>query len=176
MVRFPKQTGFLNFSSNCNVKLYAVSIWRYFLSYDLRWKSSPDLCQVNRLWTSWTLCQNGRTWYQLFGNFRNFKQVHFSNFPSNYKEKSCGFGVWRVFSFLFRLGRKKEPPIAPINLLADFAGGGLTCAMGIMAALLERSTSGQGQIIDSNMVEGAAYAGGIKLCFKLFISDFCPHF
>ena len=60
--------------------------------------------------------------------------------------------------------------------MADFAGGGLTCAMGIMAALLERSTSGQGQIIDSNMVEGAAYAGGIKLYFKLFRSDFYPHF
>ena len=59
--------------------------------------------------------------------------------------------------------------------MADFAGGGLTCAMGIMAALLERSTSGQGQIIDSNMVEGAAYAGEIKLYFKIFRSDFCPH-
>ena len=59
--------------------------------------------------------------------------------------------------------------------MADFAGGGLTCAMGIMAALLERSTSGQGQIIDSNMVEGAAYAGEIKLYSKLFRSDFCPH-
>ena len=45
---------------------------------------------------------------------------------------------------LSRLGRKKEPPIAPINLLADFAGGGLTCAMGIMAALLERNSSGKG--------------------------------
>ena len=60
---------------------------------------------------------------------------------------------------LSRLGRKNEPPIAPINLLADFAGGGMSCAMGIMAALLERSTSGKGQIIDANMVEGAAYAG-----------------
>lgn len=45
---------------------------------------------------------------------------------------------------LSRLGRKNEPPIAPINLLADFAGGGMTCAMGIMAALLERNASGKG--------------------------------
>ena len=45
---------------------------------------------------------------------------------------------------LSRLGRKNEPPIAPINLLADFAGGGMTCAMGIMAALLERNDSGKG--------------------------------
>ncbi len=41
--------------------------------------------------------------------------------------------------------------------MADFAGGGLTCAMGIMAALLERSQSDKGQVVDSSMVEGAAY-------------------
>ena len=58
---------------------------------------------------------------------------------------------------LSKLGRKDENPIAPVNLLADFAGGGLTCAMGIMAALFERSKSGKGQVIDSSMVEGAAY-------------------
>ena len=57
------------------------------------------------------------------------------------------------------LGRKHEPPLPPVNLLADFAGGSFTCAMGIMAALLERTTSGQGQVIDSCMVEGAAYVG-----------------
>jgi len=60
---------------------------------------------------------------------------------------------------LSSLGRKGENPLAPINLLADFAGGSFVCAMGIMAALLERSTSGKGQVIDSCMVEGAAYVG-----------------
>ncbi|XP_023335153.1 alpha-methylacyl-CoA racemase [Eurytemora carolleeae] len=58
---------------------------------------------------------------------------------------------------LSSLGRKGENPYAPINLLADFAGGSFVCAMGIMAALLERSVSGKGQVIDSCMVEGAAY-------------------
>ncbi len=48
-----------------------------------------------------------------------------------------------VLSFL---GRKNENPLAPINLLADFAGGSFVCAMGIMAALLERSSSGKGQV------------------------------
>ena len=42
--------------------------------------------------------------------------------------------------------------------------------MGIMAALLERSTSGQGQIIDSNMVEGAAYAGETQLYTFFYFS------
>ena len=59
-----------------------------------------------------------------------------------------------------------------MNLLADFAGGSFVCALGIMAALLERGSSGKGQVlltlhlgnfflqvIDSNMVEGAAYVG-----------------
>ncbi|KAL5005398.1 hypothetical protein ScPMuIL_018854 [Solemya velum] len=59
-----------------------------------------------------------------------------------------------VLSFL---GRKSGPPHPPVNLLADFAGGGMTCALGIMMALFERSKSGKGQVIDANMVEGSAY-------------------
>ncbi|XP_068150764.1 alpha-methylacyl-CoA racemase [Drosophila tropicalis] len=58
---------------------------------------------------------------------------------------------------LSMLGRKHEKPTAPINLLADFAGGSVICALGICLALLERYRSGQGQIVDSSMVEGAAY-------------------
>ncbi|XP_004447823.1 alpha-methylacyl-CoA racemase [Dasypus novemcinctus] len=58
---------------------------------------------------------------------------------------------------LSRLGRSGENPQAPLNLLADFAGGGLMCALGIMMALFERTRSGQGQVIDANMVEGTAY-------------------
>lgn len=57
------------------------------------------------------------------------------------------------------LGRSGEKPYAPLNLLADFGGGGLTCALGIVLALLERTKSGKGQIIDASMVEGAAYMG-----------------
>lgn len=53
---------------------------------------------------------------------------------------------------LSMLGRSSEKPYAPLNLVADFAGGGLMCALGIVLALLERSKSGQGQIIDASMV------------------------
>ncbi|KAM6902684.1 alpha-methylacyl-CoA racemase [Xenentodon cancila] len=60
---------------------------------------------------------------------------------------------------LSRLGRSGEKPYAPLNLVADFAGGGLTCALGIVLALLEQTKSGKGQIIDASMVEGAAYTG-----------------
>lgn len=57
------------------------------------------------------------------------------------------------------LGRKSEKPTAPINFMADLAGGSLMCAFGILMALLERTKSGQGQIIDSAMVDGTAYIG-----------------
>ena len=54
------------------------------------------------------------------------------------------------------LGRAGQPPTAPINLLADFAGGGMLLALGIAAALYERERSGQGQVIDAAMIDGAA--------------------
>lgn len=53
---------------------------------------------------------------------------------------------------LSQFGRKGETPHAPINLMGDFAGGGMVCALGICMALFERSRSGKGQIIDANMV------------------------
>lgn len=56
-------------------------------------------------------------------------------------------------------GRSNEKPTPPINFVADFAGGGLLCAFGICAALLERERSGLGQIVDNSMVEGSAYIG-----------------
>jgi alpha-methylacyl-CoA racemase len=58
---------------------------------------------------------------------------------------------------LSTIGRKGEKPLAPINLLGDFAGGGMLCAMGIAFALLERTRSGRGQVIDAAMVDGAAH-------------------
>jgi hypothetical protein len=45
-----------------------------------------------------------------------------------------------------------EKPTFPLNLLADFGGGGLACANGILLALIERERSGRGQIINTDMV------------------------
>ncbi|XP_070542938.1 alpha-methylacyl-CoA racemase-like [Ptychodera flava] len=60
---------------------------------------------------------------------------------------------------LSKLGRHGEKPTAPLNLIADFAGGGLMCAMGVLLALLERHKSGRGQVIDASMVDGCSYIG-----------------
>lgn len=47
-------------------------------------------------------------------------------------------------------------PVPPLNLVADFGGGGLLAAYGIVAALFERERSGKGQWIDAAMIDGAA--------------------
>ena len=53
---------------------------------------------------------------------------------------------------LSKFGRKDQKPTPPVNVLADFAGGGMTCALGILLALYERSKSGKGQVVDASMV------------------------
>ncbi len=63
---------------------------------------------------------------------------------------------------LSTLGRAEEKPFSPQNLLADFAGGGLMCALGITMALLERGRSGLGQVVDAAMVDGAAYLASMS--------------
>ena len=62
-----------------------------------------------------------------------------------------------VSGVLSQLGRKGEPPYPPGNILADFAGGGLMCAFGIFMALFVRERTGRGQVVENNMVDGAAY-------------------
>jgi alpha-methylacyl-CoA racemase len=54
------------------------------------------------------------------------------------------------------IGEKGRKPVPPLNLLADFGGGSMFCAMGILAALVERATSGEGQVIDVAMVDGVS--------------------
>ena len=54
------------------------------------------------------------------------------------------------------LGRRGHKPTPPINLLGDFGGGGMLLALGILSALLERSGSGRGQVVDAAMVDGSA--------------------
>lgn len=64
-----------------------------------------------------------------------------------------------VSGILSQLGRAGEPPYAPANILADFAGGGLMCALGVLLALVSRQQTGKGQIVEANMVDGSAYLG-----------------
>lgn len=54
------------------------------------------------------------------------------------------------------IGRRGQPPTPPLNLVGDFGGGGMLLALGICGALVERATSGKGQVVDAAMVDGSA--------------------
>jgi alpha-methylacyl-CoA racemase len=49
-----------------------------------------------------------------------------------------------------------EKPVPPLNLVGDFGGGALYLVAGVLAALLEASKSGKGQVVDAAMCDGAA--------------------
>ena len=57
---------------------------------------------------------------------------------------------------VFPLGHADAPPLPPLNLLADFGGGGAYLALGVLAALHQRGRTGAGQVVDAAMVDGVA--------------------
>ena len=66
---------------------------------------------------------------------------------------------------LAAIGGRSGTAIPPLNLVGDFGGGSLFLAFGILAALLERERSGQGQVVDAAIVDGVSslmsfFAGG----------------
>ena len=57
---------------------------------------------------------------------------------------------------LYPVGPADRPPYPPLNMLADFGGGGTFLALGVLAALLQRAVTGSGQVVDAAMVDGVA--------------------
>jgi alpha-methylacyl-CoA racemase len=57
---------------------------------------------------------------------------------------------------LAHFARKDGQPTPPLNLVGDYGGGGMLLAFGVVCGILESRTSGQGQVIDAAMVDGAA--------------------
>ena len=57
---------------------------------------------------------------------------------------------------LHAIGPKGGKPVPPLNLVGDFGGGGMLLAFGLVCALLEAGRSGEGQVVDAAMVDGAA--------------------
>src|SRR4029450_2738898 len=52
-------------------------------------------------------------------------------------------------------GDADGPPVQPAGQIADLGGGALMAAFGILAALRERERSGEGQLVDVSMADGA---------------------
>lgn len=54
------------------------------------------------------------------------------------------------------MGEAGRPPVPPLNLVADFGGGAMLLAVGVLAALLEAGRSGHGQVVDAAMLDGSS--------------------
>ncbi|MBL0282715.1 MAG: CoA transferase [Zoogloea sp.] len=57
---------------------------------------------------------------------------------------------------LHAIGEPGGKPVVPLNLVADCGGGAMLLVVGVLAALLEARTSGQGQVVDAAMTDGSA--------------------
>ena len=61
-----------------------------------------------------------------------------------------------VAGALAHIGRVDQLPTPPLNLVADFGGGGMLLALGLVSALLHAQRAGEGQVVDAAMVDGTA--------------------
>src|SRR5919205_3873096 len=66
---------------------------------------------------------------------------------------------------LFGLGQDKSRPHFPANLVGDFGGGSTYLVIGLLAALLEARTSGEGQVVDAAIVDGTAHLNAMTTAF-----------
>jgi alpha-methylacyl-CoA racemase len=57
---------------------------------------------------------------------------------------------------LHAIGPKSGKPVPPLNLIGDYGGGTMFLIAGVLAALIERSRSGKGQVVDAAMIDGAS--------------------
>lgn len=69
---------------------------------------------------------------------------------------------------LAHIGPAGGAPAPPLNLIGDFGGGSMLLVMGVLAALVERGTSGKGQVVDAAMVDGSALLMSIFHVFDQF--------
>jgi alpha-methylacyl-CoA racemase len=66
---------------------------------------------------------------------------------------------------LHAMGQDKARPHFPGNLVGDFGGGSTYLVIGILAALLEARSSGQGQVVDAAIVDGTAHLNAMATGF-----------
>lgn len=62
---------------------------------------------------------------------------------------------------LHGLGEPDRGPRPPMNLVADYAGGGMMLAFGMVAALLDVQRGAEGRVVDAAMSDGAALTGAL---------------
>jgi alpha-methylacyl-CoA racemase len=70
-----------------------------------------------------------------------------------------------ITGLLHGIGPAAGPPVPPANYVADFGGGAMMLATGLLAALLHARATGEGQVVDAAMTEGASYLGSMTRTF-----------
>lgn len=67
---------------------------------------------------------------------------------------------------LHAIGEKGGKPVAPLNLVADCGGGAMLLAMGVLAGVISAKNTGQGQVVDAAMTDGAAVLMSMMFTLK----------
>jgi alpha-methylacyl-CoA racemase len=70
-----------------------------------------------------------------------------------------------ISGVLHGIGPAEGPPVPPVNYVADFGGGSMFLATGLLAGLMHARATGQGQVVDAAMTEGAAYLSSMTRTF-----------
>jgi alpha-methylacyl-CoA racemase len=71
-----------------------------------------------------------------------------------------------IAGVLHNFTRQGERPMPPLNLVGDFGGGSMFLVMGVLAALLHAQRTGEGQVVDAAMVDGAASLMTMEWAFR----------
>jgi alpha-methylacyl-CoA racemase len=69
---------------------------------------------------------------------------------------------------LHAIGEAGRPPVVPLNILGDYAGGTMFLALGVVAGVLSARQTGKGQIVDAAIVDGVANLMGL---FQAFMAN-----
>lgn len=64
------------------------------------------------------------------------------------------------------MGKADAPPPVPLNLVADFGGGGMLLAFGMLAGLIHAKSTGKGQVVDAAMIDGASLLSSMFWGFR----------
>ncbi len=67
---------------------------------------------------------------------------------------------------LHAVGAPDRPPVPPLNLVADFGGGAMMLAFGVLAASFGARRSGRGQVVDAAMADGASLLSAMMYGFR----------
>ena len=57
---------------------------------------------------------------------------------------------------LASIGEHGGKPVPPLNLVGDYGGGSLYLAIGVLAGIIRARATGQGDVVDAAMIDGAA--------------------